>query len=431
MNEKPRFQADVLERFIPINLDRLISDLIDSNQLTSQQQTQFSLFCQRYTALQHAQTHREVSRLKQIYAPVNPDEDCLINTAKDTTASLSELKEVLFNILKKANYERLSEQALNIALNKVSPHGVQVSVDFDDFADVFLFYRGSAIRTTEYKDWKTLYLKRKTAEVHIFRRLFVLIQPKNRQWWIEYLIEKKQMPRRKAERKVAAAFKSLGVDGEQDTVYLKLFKDIPRDDLEMLFPNTKIKIRLFDKIKLGSMGGGGTAGGIMATISKFSAAIDPVSALMAVAGLLGVLWRQIAKIFSQRAKYSAILTKNLYFYSLDNNMGAITYLLDAAEAEECKEALLAYFFLLTKGSCASAELDKQIENYILHTYAIPLDFEIEDGLRKLTQVSLLGNSANLLRVLPLNQALQSLTALWNAIIEPSSSELRGYHDRIK
>jgi uncharacterized protein DUF3754 len=419
MNEKPSFQADVLERFIPVSLDRLINDLIATQQLSTTEQTQFRLLCQRYSALLHAQTHQQVTQLKHCYEPVNPDEDCLIRPFNDTTDSLIELKKSLFNVLKKANYERLSEQALNIALNKVSPHGVQVSVDFDDFADVFLFYRGSAVRTTAYKDWKSLYLKRKTTEVHIFRRLFVLVQPKNRQQWIEYLVQQKKMSPRKAEKKVAANFKTLGINGEQDAVYLKLFKDIPRDDLEMLFPNTQVKIRLFDKIKLGIMGGGGTAGGVMATISKFSTAIDPISAMIAVAGLLGVLWRQIAKIFSQRAKYSAILTKNLYFYSLDNNMGAITYLLDAAEAEECKEALLAYYFLLNNGPCDSAELDKQIENYILRNYAIPMDFEVKDGLRKLTEVGLLNVADNQqLQVLSLNEAQQTLSTQWNAVIEP-------------
>ena len=39
-----------------------------------------------------------------------------------------------------------------------------------------------------------------------------------------------------------------GVDN--DDVYLKLFKDIPRMDLEMLLPGTQIKMSLFDRTKI-------------------------------------------------------------------------------------------------------------------------------------------------------------------------------------
>jgi hypothetical protein len=197
---------------------------------------------------------------------------------------------------------------------------------------------------------------------------------------------------------------------------MKLFKDIPTADLEMLFPNTRVKMRLFDKIKLGVMGGGGSVGGIMATITKFSAAIDPISALLAIGTLLGVIWRQIAKIFSQRAKYSAILTKNLYFYSLDNNMGALTYLIDAAEAEECKEAVLAYFFLLIDGETSREELDKRIETYIQNQYSLPMDFEINDGLEKLQKSGLLSQYSAVIQAIPLADANERLKQDWSTLL---------------
>jgi hypothetical protein len=224
------------------------------------------------------------------------------------------------------------------------------------------------------------------------------------------------MSLKKAEKKADAALTALGINGEEDIVYMKLFKDIPRADLEMLFPNTRVQIRLFDKIKLGIMGGGGTAGGIMATVTKFSAAIEPISALIAIGGLLGVLWRQIAKVFSQRAKYSAILTKNLYFYNLNNNMGTLTYLFNTAEAAECKEAMLAYFFLLTGGESSRVDLDKRIENYIQEKYAIPMDFEINDGLDKLQRSELLNINDNIISAVPLSKANIKLRQQWNEVI---------------
>ncbi len=255
MTQDSQFQTNVLEHFIPIPLDRLIADLIEQQQFAAEQKTQFKHFCQCYQTIQHAQTHRHILQLKKLYTPVNPDEDCLIHSDYKTESSLKALKVEVLAVLSKANYQRLSEQELNTVLNKVSPHGVQVSVDFDDFADIFLMYRGAAVRNMEIRRWKTLFLKKETMQVHIFRRLFVLIQPQNRQRWIDYLVQKKNLSLRKAVKKVDKTFKSLGVTGEEDVVYLKVFKDIPQDDLEMLFPNTRVKIRLFDKIKLTIMGG--------------------------------------------------------------------------------------------------------------------------------------------------------------------------------
>lgn len=409
-------QNDVLERFIPIELDELIVDLADTGLLAEAQQQQFLIFSSAYSALYHAQSHKQLKVLKRAYLPFNPDRDTILTAPVNTIELLETFKNALFEVIGNANYEQLSEQALNQALNKVSPHGVTVSVDFDEFEDVFLYYRGTATRTEMYWNWKSLSLKKQPVEIKIYRRLFVLLQPRNKQQWIQYLINNKKMTFAKAEKKASATLNALGISGENQVLYLKLFKDIPRADLEMLFPNTRIQIRLFDKIKLGIMGGGGAAGGILATISKLSAAIDPMSALLAIGGLAGVLWRQVAKVFSQRAKYSAILTKNLYFYSLANNLSTLTYLADTAESEECKEALLAYFFLLAKGASSRDELDKTIENFILDKYRIPMDFEISDGLDKLQKANLLNSRDTLITAVPLSEALISVKQQWENII---------------
>lgn len=351
-----------------------------------------------------------------MYLPFNPDRDTLIDAQENTDQQLKLLKDKLYTVLEDANYEQISEQDLNQALNKTSPYGVQVSVDFDDFSEVALFYRGAAIQQKFRRNWKKFFTLQ-PIDILIYRRLFVLLQPKNKQQWIDFYLNDKKMSVKKAEKKANEALKIFGISSDNDVVYLKLFKDIPREDLEMQFPNTRIKMRLFDKIKLAVTGGGGTAGGVMATLGKLSTAVDPVATLIAVGGLLGILWRQIAKVFSQRAKYSASLTKNLYFYSLDNNMGALTYLADTAEAEECKEAILAYFFLLIDGETRRADLDLRIENYIHQKYTIPMDFEINDGLDKLKKSSLLSRYDQLINVCPLNEANSKLKQQWDQIID--------------
>ena len=58
--------------------------------------------------------------------------------------------------------------------------------------------------------------------------------------------------------------------GPGDTM-LKLFQNVPRADIEMLFPNTKVEFKLLDKLKLGLTAGGGTVAGLMSIIPKFFA----------------------------------------------------------------------------------------------------------------------------------------------------------------
>lgn len=421
------YQENILEHFIPISLEKLISDLLSLDILEAQQKPLFKQFCSRYIAVFHSKSYQQLSHLKQIYQPFNPDIDTLISNQSEPEQQLESLRAEISNVLENANYERISEDDLNRALNKISPHGVKVSVDFEEFMTVALFYRGSATHTQYHRNWKKLQFKKQAVKVLIYRRLFILLQPRNRQQWIEHLTSNKKMSLKKAEKQADAELEALGVtDKNSSRVYMKLFKDIPRSDLEMLFPNTRIEMRLFDKLKLGVMGGGGTAGGVMATITKFSAVIDPVSALLTIGTLLGVIWRQVAKVFRQRAKYSAILTKNLYFYSLDTNMGALTYLVDTAETEECKEAILAYFFLMINGQSTRAKLDITIENYIQKQYKIPMDFEINDGLDKLNKSSLLlSNSVDKVSAVSLENANEQLIKQWNNLIFDKPVSING------
>ena len=72
-----------------------------------------------------------------------------------------------------------------------------------------------------------------------------------------------------------------------------------------------------------------------------------------------------------------------------NNASVIFQLVDEAEEEECKEALLAYYFLLAAGEPLPAKtLDEQIEHWFLQRWQYRLDFEISDALAKLERLGL-------------------------------------------
>ena len=167
-----------------------------------------------------------------------------------------------------------------------------------------------------------------------------------------------------------------------------------------------------DKLKIGVTGGGGTAGGAFTLATKLSATVEPMSLIIALGGFAGVLWRQIKNIFTHQTRYMAALAKNLYFYNLDNNVGVLTYMIDMAEAEESKEALLAYLFLsANEKNLSRDELDKQIEAYMLERYKIPMDFEVDDGVEKLLELGIVYETDKLLHVRDIEDTITDLRKL--------------------
>ena len=78
----------------------------------------------------------------------------------------------------------------------------------------------------------------------------------------------KKIDKKEAEKIVRRMRGLLPVTVSSDYVYIKLFKNMPRSDVEMIFPNTKVRFRLFDKIKFGVTAGGGVGMGVVGTASK-------------------------------------------------------------------------------------------------------------------------------------------------------------------
>ena len=110
--------------------------------------------------------------------------------------------------------------------------------------------------------------------------------------------------------------------------------------------------------------------------------------------LAGYCWKQFSNFRNRKLKYTQALTENLYFKLLDNNAGVLFRLLDDAEESECKECLLAYYFLLANSEPqTSAEVDGAIEQWLADKWHCRIDFEIDDALAKLARLGLARESA--------------------------------------
>ena len=404
------YDSSILERFIPVAYDELFERCLETGSF--QEKQEYRKFSSLLRTFYHLRFHKELLELKRLYSPFSPDADTLTLqtfTHGEYETLKSDMVSKIRPLLNSANYEELTQESLSEAMNRTSPYGVEVSVDFDDFEDILLFFRGTAHRFDKRRTLSTLYLKKEEVRIDVYRRLFILLKPKSLDQRAREISQKEGEAFEKVKKRLKKESIVLTNSSKGECIYLKLFKDIPHADLEMLFPNTKVKMSLHDKLKIGITGGGGTIGGTATLIGKLGAAVEPFSLIMAVGAFGGVLWRQIKTVFTHRTRYMATLAKNLYFYNLDNNAGVLSYMIDTAEAEECKEALLAYLFVSgSERPLDRKELDSLIEAYMLETYDIPMDFEVDDGGRKLLQLGLIDESDGVIRAVGVKEALDRL-----------------------
>jgi len=404
-------RTPALMKFIPFRKSDLIEMCLAQNNLDKDQRQQFRQIAGQLTRFIHASFHVQTELLKDTFSRMNPDADTLrvelpTTMHHESPTFITQLK----NLLVKANYEQISESTLNRALSEESLFKVQLQVDFEDYAEVLLFSRGE--KSTQEDIPRFFGLSKKRVEFTTYERVAIYIRLN------EHLDETRQKQ----------------LELEPGTVVLKLFKNVPKADLEMLFPNTQVRMRLLDKLLIGipaaisggivittKLGGSlillGSLFGFWLGLHQAEVKIDNTAliALLAGAGALGsYLFKQVNNFKNRKLRFVQSLTKNLYFKNLDNNAGVFHRLIDEAEEEECKEAILAYYFLLTSPRRLQEEqLDTAIESWLKSSWVAEINFEIRDAMRKLMQMGLVTkDDAGFLSALPLDKAKRQLDVLW-------------------
>lgn len=399
-------------RFIPYRKHDLVEMCLQDNKLAGQDDD-FRQLYYMLGSIFHFEFHQIVESLKDTYASVDPDAD---TRAFDNRRPLSDVNfvELLSNLLEKANYERVTQDDLDTALNESSLFKIRLHVDFDDFSEVLLFCRGVSTRRERLTSFYGLI--RKDISFTNYDRVVLYIRFRD-----DYQQEKAALPGCKP-----------------GATLLKLFQNVPKADLEMLFPNTAVRMRTLDKLLIGVPAV--VSGGIVLTTKLgaslvllgsllgfwFGLSAEPVelnktSVTILLAGLValgGYLWKQFSNFKNRKLHFMQALTQNLYFKNLDNNAGVFHRLADDAEEEECKEAILAYYFLLTQGPKTRKQLDTAIEDWLAGQWQCNVDFEIDDALNKLLVLSLVSEENGQLSAITLEQAIKKLDDRWDNYFTP-------------
>jgi hypothetical protein len=139
-----------------------------------------------------------------------------------------------------------------------------------------------------------------------------------------------------------------------------------------------------------------------------------------IGGTLGYGVRSVYGYLNTKQKYQLNLTQSLYYQNIDNNAGVLHRVLDDAEEQEGREAILAYYFLWTNQSPAgltAEELDHQIEAFLRTEAAREVDFEISDALAKLQRFGIVERGPDdRWKAMEIDRALEALKRYWGGLL---------------
>tara|TARA_R110000744_G_scaffold78514_4_gene154642 strand:+ start:24586 stop:25821 length:1236 start_codon:yes stop_codon:yes gene_type:complete len=404
------------DRFIPYRKQDIVEMCLRELKLDDSALS-FRQFCDLLSNSLHVEYHQTLESLKNDYAPFDPNADTKQlepYTPEQKSQCQARFAENFASVLNAANFEKITEQDLQDALTEESLFKVRLEVEFDDFEQV-VFYRRGESQLTE--TITSLFgLRKQTLNFTNYDRVAIYITFKDKAHF---------------DRKKKALF-----GFEPGSTIVKLFQNVPKADLEMLFPNSEVRMRPIDKAFIGASA---VVGGAVVLVTKLGASILLLAALMGfwigwhkeavemtqqhfisfAIGLgvfAGFIFKEWSKFKNRKIKFMKALSDNLYFKNLDNNAGVFHTLIDAAEEEDFKEAILAYSFLLNcKVGLTAEALDEQIECWFKEKYQCELDFEIADALGKLERMQLVKLDHDVYTAIALDEAKIILDTHWDNI----------------
>jgi len=340
-------------------------------------------------AWRHLSYAERESALIEAYHPFNPDRDTVLDqalAAEDTGARKADFIELVRALLERANYDEIPQDRLAEVVAEENPYGLHLEANLDEFEDLHVFVRGQSEQLARPDLLTGKLLRRKALKLVEYQRLLVVLKLKPLEQRAREIMRADHISEKQALRKARRNRRHLPHDSSHEFIYLKLFKNIPRTDLEMLFPTTQVRLKQRDMAMLSATAGGGIGMGLVSVATKVvAAAMSPIGAGMAVAGLFGAAGQQYARLSQARTRYQIQIARSLYFQNLANNQGVLALLNERGEEEDIKEELLLYTLLardsVTRSQLADAKT--AIEVFLNKAFNVMVVFDIEDALERL------------------------------------------------
>ena len=414
------------ETFIPVTLFALMDRLTRPQAWPAGADNDAKRFFRYLAYWRQQQYNTEVMKLDHAYEPFNPDSDLLMTrqfTDGERAAMQTRVVDRMRHLLQQANYTCIDRTEAELILTSDSHYGLDFHVDLEAFEELQIYYRGASSKKDQRRSFRKFFRKEEF-DVPIFQRLFILFKLKSEEQRTEEYMRTRKITREKAEKIIKANSKHIPEGVSRDLIYMKLFKNMPRADVEMIFPNTRVKFRLFDKIKLGVTSGGAVGMGLFGTLSKLLAtgvaAFNPIALATALFALGGVVFRQVMGFFNTRQRYMVVMAQNLYFHALADNRGCMITLADRAAEEDVKEEILLYS-VLAKEVVRRDDLkavDEAVEQYLCGVFGINVDFDLDDALERLLADGVVTEEYDgTLRALGPAEAAQHIDEKWDRFLD--------------
>lgn len=367
------------QSFIPYSRADVVELCATDGLLHRGEAAKFRTFCGLLNDYHHYRFHRRLEQLKVNYQPLDPDRASLVATEVDETRAESRLMKVVDELLKSANYHEFTLAQLKQAFRDSCLVKLQLKVNFHDFDRLKVYWRGCS----------------RQGDHLVYDRVVMIMKPKP-----------------------ASYFRKRGDDLEKlrftpGKVHVYHYKNIPRADLEILFPNLEVTMIPQEKLKVGipaliasvpvvlnvipQMGSLCKALAFLVLGPAMAAqmGLDPtlmgdvmplIAGTMTFAmGLGGFGCAQASKLRKREGAFHKTISDTLFSRQLDSNSGVFHTLLDAAEEEECKEMILAYYHLLVGERTTARELDDKVEEWLLAHSQTEIDFDVDKAVTNLKQ----------------------------------------------
>jgi len=356
--DEPLAFLEARERFLPIPTPLIFERVLRDPRFSDGERRQLDTLFEMTQARFHFEFLEQIERMKILYDPFDPDRDTLPLrelSGEERESQFAELERGFRKLLIDGNYVELSRDQLLACLELQPFGGLAIQVDLDEYADLHVFYRG--LRWEERPcPFRIFPWRPKHRKVRVFKRVALLVRT---------------------------------IEKGEDVVLLKLFKDVVLEDLKMTTPRVRIQMPVFAKLKIGCTVGGS----LFAPLLKLAmaAAFNTLLFVVVLGGCVVAFVKGVFSFLSSKTKYMQTLSSSLYFQNMANNVTALTRLVDAAEAEEAKELLLAYFTLYIERDrdYTMEELDQRVEQWLSEQFKLDIDFEVGDAVRKLVEKGLM------------------------------------------
>lgn len=422
------------ERFIPVTRFALLDRLTQTHLWSPGRAAEARRFFRYLDYWRQQQYFSMLLELEQTYEAFSPDSDLLM-TRKFSDDDREALKHRVFegveSLLVRANYERIDPNDVEVILTRDSHYGLDLFVDMKAFERIAIYYRGASNQKFEKRSLRK-FLRKDEFDVPIFQRLFLMFKLKTVEARAEEVMREKKISREAALAWVERRRQHLPASINDKNIYLKLFKNIPRTDLEMVFPNTEVRFRPMDKLRLGVTAGSGLGMGAVGAAGKLALVLsNPIAAISALAGLGGIAVRQAMGFLNQKQRYMVVMAQNLYFHTMADNRGVILKIAARGAEEDVKEEMLLYS-VLAKEPATRADLpsiDLAIENYLTRTFGVKIDFEIDDALDRLIRDGIVTEKPDGTFVtLPPAEAAKHIDDKWDLFLDhlPDPISAEGY-----